>query len=37
MGVGVAPEQLHLRVRPQADPRLLDAAVQALDPVLTPV
>lgn len=31
----VAPEQLHLRVRKQADPRLLDTAARALDPVLT--
>jgi DNA-binding transcriptional LysR family regulator len=33
----VSPEHLHLRVRRSADPRLLDAAVRALDPVLTPV
>ncbi|GAA4546205.1 LysR family transcriptional regulator [Pseudonocardia xishanensis] len=33
----VAPEQLHLRVRPGSDPRLLDTAAKALDAVLTPV
>jgi DNA-binding transcriptional LysR family regulator len=33
----LAPERLHLRTRRKADPRLLDIAVQALDPVLTPV
>ena len=32
----VSPERLHLRARPQADPRLLHTAVQALGSILTP-